>query len=149
LNVRASIAANVSRIWRSKSFRGELAVNDVSVNVSKFIKEMALGCEGAGTLVRVPTVIEQVEVGLLDAYPVKLEIRVSGYQPDGCRVPVQIELWQYGRKVVVEVYREFDVDEVCPANIVPFETGITLGGEDFISGDYTVVVNDYVLNLTL
>ena len=118
-------------------------------SVSKFIKEMALGHEGAVTLVRVPTVIEQVKAGLMDAYPVKVKLHVSGYQPDGCRVPVQIEQWRQGRKLVVQIYREFDVDEVCPANIVPFETGITLGGADFASGDYTVVVNDYVLNLTL
>ncbi len=120
-------------------------------NVSEFIKEMALGHEGAVTLVRVPTVIEQVKAkaGLKNTYPVKVELHVSGYQPDGCRVPVQIEHWRQGRQLVVQIYREFDVDEVCPANIVPFETGITLGGADFASGDYTVVVNDYVLNLTL
>jgi hypothetical protein len=117
-------------------------------NMNPFIQEMALGHEGAMTMVRVPTVIEQVKAGLVDAYPVKVELHVTGYQPDGCRVPVQIEEKRQGRKLMVQIYREVDVDEVCPANIVPFETGIMLGA-DFISGDYTVVVNDYVLNLTL
>lgn len=94
------------------------------------------------------TVIEDVDVLILESYPMQLHLQVVGYQPDGCELPVIVEQRREGNEVFVEIYREQSAAMTCPAMIIPYEAKIPLEG-GFESGTYTIHVNDFVKTLTI
>jgi len=101
-----------------------------------------------GNNMRVETVIENVEVAVLESFPMQLQLTVSGYQPDGCEVPVQTEQNAEGDTVTVTIYREIPVDTMCPAILNPYEATITLD-ETFTGGTVNIQVNDFSTSVTL
>jgi inhibitor of cysteine peptidase len=94
------------------------------------------------------TVIENVDVLILESFPMQLHLQVTGHQPDGCEVPVTIEQRREGNEVFVDVYREMSAAMACPAMVIPYEGKIALEG-GFESGTYTIHVNDFVKEITI
>lgn len=103
---------------------------------------------GGHTTNNVPLVIEAVEVLVLESYPMQLTLQVSGYQQDGCQAPVQVTQSRDGSTVIVQVYRTMLPGAMCPQVIQSYEASIKLEG-GYESGDYTIRVNDFVVELTL
>lgn len=97
---------------------------------------------------RVPHVIENVEVRVLESFPMQLQLEVSGYQTDGCDFPVQVAQSREDNTITVNIYREMPEGVLCPANIVNYEATISVAGT-FTPGDYTLIVNDQRLDITL
>ena len=94
------------------------------------------------------TVIENVEVIVLESYPMQIHLQVAGYQPDGCDAPVQVEQRRDDNHVYVEIYRSLDPNVMCPMNIAQYSKNIPLEG-GFESGAYIIDVNGYVVEITL
>lgn len=94
------------------------------------------------------TVIETVDVLILESFPVQLHLQVTGYQSDGCEVPVVVTQRREGNEVFVEIYRELSAAMTCPAGTVPYEAKIPLEG-GFESGTYTIHVNDVIKTVTI
>lgn len=94
------------------------------------------------------TVIESVDALLLESFPVQINLQVSGYQPDGCDFPVQVEQWREGNEVFVEIYRDMPLAVMCPAVLVEYEATIPLEG-GFESGTYSIHVNDQTIEVTI
>lgn len=94
----------------------------------------------AGEAMRVDHVVENINVNIMESFPVQISLDVSGFQPDGCDLPVMIEQAREGSTVTVEIYRNLPPDTFCPMNIVPFEQNIPLDG-GFEPGTYTIIVN--------
>ncbi len=97
---------------------------------------------------RAMTVIDQVEVIVLESFPMQLRLHVSGYQPDGCELPVMVEQRREGNAVYVEIFRDLPPDMICPEIIVKYEDTIALEG-GFESGAYTINVNGFVVTVEL
>lgn len=115
--------------------------------------EMAEGAtdmpdETDGNLRRVETVIESVDVAVLESFPMQLSLTVSGYQPDGCDVPVQVEQEVNENTVVISIYRELPIDVMCPASIVPYEETIMVNA-GFEGGTVEIRVNDFTTSVDL
>ncbi len=96
---------------------------------------------------RIPLVIERAETIALESYPLQLQLRVSGYQQDGCRVPVQTVIARDGNTISVSIFRELPPDALCTQVIMSYEDTIPLG--DFTGGHYTIHVNDLTLEVDL
>lgn len=94
------------------------------------------------------TVIENVEALLLESFPVQINLQVSGYQPDGCDFPVQVEQRREGNQVFVEIYRDVPLAVMCPAMLLEYNETIHLEG-GFESGTYTIYVNDQTIEVTI
>jgi inhibitor of cysteine peptidase len=94
------------------------------------------------------TVIENVDVLVLESYPMQLHLQVTGYQPDGCDLPVIIEQRREDNEIFVDIYREQSAAMTCPAGTVPYEAKIPLE-DGFTSGTYTIHVNDFVTEITI
>ena len=78
---------------------------------------------------RVPHVIEAVEL-LPPLHPdTPVLMRVSGYQPDGCELPVNIEQTVSEDHLRVEIYRLLPPDMMCSQQIVLFDEVIELSDE--------------------
>lgn len=94
------------------------------------------GTEGRQSL----TVIEKVETQVSASVPATITLLVSGYQPDGCKFPVQVEQTRTGDTVTVKIYRNKPLGVMCTMDLNPYSGTITLDGT-FESGTYTVDVN--------
>jgi hypothetical protein len=101
-----------------------------------------------GNLMQVDTVVESVDVLVLESFPMQLNLLVKGYQPDGCDFPVQVEQVRDGNTVTVHIYREMPQDAICPMMIVGYEETIALEG-GFENGSFTIHVNDQTVNVEL
>ncbi len=102
---------------------------------------------GASSM-RFPLVIERAETLVLESYPMQLRLHVSGYQQDGCRVPVQTLVARDGNTITVSIFRELPPDAICTQVIMAYEDTVTLGS-DFTSGHYTIRVNDLTIEVDL
>jgi hypothetical protein len=101
-----------------------------------------------GNLMQVDTVVESVDVLVLESFPMQLNLVVKGYQPDGCNFPVQVDQSRDGNTVTVHIYREVPQDAMCPMMIVGYEETIALEG-GFENGSFTIHVNDQTVNVEL
>ncbi|MEQ8676938.1 MAG: hypothetical protein RLP44_07810 [Aggregatilineales bacterium] len=115
----------------------EVIVNDVR-------SEFTIGdgiMDNAPAPGQILAVVETVDVAILESFPPQLTITVTGYHPDGCDYPVQVETTIDGDTITVRIFREVPADVMCPMNIVPFEETYNLGAVD--PNTYTLHVNDY------
>ncbi len=92
------------------------------------------------------TVIEKVETTVSASVPASVTLQVSGYQPDGCKFPAQVQQTRVGNDVTVKIFRIVPVDVMCTMQLNPYNDTITLEGT-FESGDYTIDVNGTVVVL--
>ena len=90
------------------------------------------------------TIIEKVETQVSANVPATVTLKVSGYHPDGCKFPVQVEQTRNGYKVTVKIFRIVPKDVMCTMDLNPYNDTITLDGT-FDSGIYTVDVNGTVV----
>jgi inhibitor of cysteine peptidase len=99
---------------------------------------------------RSEAVVQFVDVIVRETYPARLTLHVTGYQPDGCALPLQIEQRRerYGNRVFVDIYRLVDPAMTCPAVLFPLDEYIQLDGT-FERGTYTIQVNDYVTQVSI
>lgn len=97
---------------------------------------------------RIQTVIETVEVNVLESFPMQLDLVITGYQPDGCDFPVEVEQTIDGNRVSVAVYRNIPVDTMCPMNIVPYNETIRIDGS-FTGGTIRINVNSFFTSINL
>ncbi len=92
------------------------------------------------------TVIEQVETQVTASVPATITLQVSGYQPDGCKFPVQVQQSRIDKQVTVKIYRIVPIDVMCTMDLNPYKDTITLEGT-FESGDYTIDVNGTIVQV--
>lgn len=97
---------------------------------------------------RRPVTIENVDVRILESYPMRLHLLVSGYQDDACQGEVFVEQRRAGSTVTVDIFRLHNPMMMCPFSRMPYQETIILEG-GFTSGGYVIRVNDYVMALTL
>jgi hypothetical protein len=93
------------------------------------------------------TVIESVDALILESAPPQINLHVTGYQPDGCTFPVQVEQSVDGNTITVRIYRVLPPDIMCTMQLVPYDVTIPLGS--FESGEYTIDVNGTVVTVNL
>lgn len=94
-----------------------------------------------------PYVIESASAIVRESFPAQVSIAVTGYAPDGCDFPMQIEQRRSGNAIQIDIYRIVPLAAMCPAMIVPFERTIDLGTLE--PGSYTVTINDFVIQFTV
>jgi hypothetical protein len=102
-----------------------------------------------GETVKVPHVITDVEVLILESNPPQLQLQITGHQTDGCEYPVEVEQRREGNEIFVDIYRNVPIAATCIQLIVDYSATISLEGE-FNSGEnYTIFVNDFTVNVSL
>ena len=101
-----------------------------------------------GDFIRSYTNIHNVEVIVLESFPMQVELHITGEHPDGCELPVVVDQQRDGNTVTVEIYRELPADVFCPMVLQPYDDTIKLDG-NFEPGDYVFKVNDFVVEATL
>lgn len=90
-----------------------------------------------------PHTITDVQVLIAESFPVQVLLQITGYQPDGCTFPVQVDHIVEGRTVTVDIYRVLPIDIMCAAVIVDYNETLNLGS--LPAGRYTFIVNEVVV----
>ncbi len=96
-------------------------------------------------------VVEDIDIMMLESFPVEVSVRARGYTPDGCTLVGDITQ-NYAEKtfmVTVKSKRPLDAEN-CTQALVPFEKTIRLSGVVGLpKGTYTVDVNGIIGTFTL
>lgn len=138
-------------------YEGEIVLTDalsgqyeLYVNGVRFVYDAdTQSLYSEGELMRLPTVIETVDVLVMESFPPQLSLQVTGYQSDGCDFPAQVEIRREAETntVYVQIFREMPLAVMCPSNIISYEASISLGAFD--PGSYTIIVNDVETHIDL
>ena len=86
-------------------------------------------------------VVEQIEILILESFPVQVNVIAKGYLSDGCTEIGDITKVRDGNTFTVTVETIRPADAMCTEAIVPYEEVISLNVRDLKAGTYTVVVN--------
>jgi len=86
-------------------------------------------------------IITDVQIMVLESYPMRLSVTVTGDFRDGCDLPIQIEQMRDGDSVRVKLFHVIEPDTACQAGPQPFTYSFMLDG-GFESGTYTIHIND-------
>ena len=87
--------------------------------------------------------VEEVEVLLMESFPIQVAVIARGNLPDGCTEidDVQTSFDEESKTFSVEITTVRDPDAVCTQALVPFEERIELDVRGLPAGTYTVDVN--------
>jgi hypothetical protein len=94
----------------------------------------------------IPTVITSVEANVMESFPMRVTLQVTGYHPYSCELPVQVEQRREGNTIFVDIYREIPPNVRCGGEAVPYADDILLEGE-FVNENYVVIVNGFAVDL--
>jgi hypothetical protein len=113
-----------------------------------FADESGTNLPEEGNTMRVDNVIENVEVAVMESFPMQLHLTVTGPPPHGCRFPVQVEPTVTETPVQIHIFREIPADTMCPAMIMSYEDTIIVDGS-FTGGTVTITVNNQTVSVEL
>jgi inhibitor of cysteine peptidase len=85
--------------------------------------------------------VEQVDIMILESFPVQVRVAASGSLPDGCTEINEVNVTQAGQTFDVTITTRRPVDQECTQALVPFEESFPLDVEGLEAGTYTVDVN--------
>lgn len=85
--------------------------------------------------------VEQIEILILESFPVRVNVIARGNLPDGCTRIDQIEQQRQGNTFLVTITTARPADQMCTQALVPFEQVISLDVAGLKAGTYTVDVN--------
>ena len=78
----------------------------------------------------------------------QLQLEITGYQPDGCDFPVNVQQRVNNNAVTLHIFRNVPPDVLCPMALVPYEETIMVDGS-FEGGTVTIEVNEFSTEIDL
>ncbi|AKB85947.1 protease inhibitor I42 family protein [Methanococcoides methylutens] len=88
-------------------------------------------------------VVDDIEILLLESFPLQVSVVATGYVPDGCTVidEENIEVTRDGNSFDVSLKTKRPADTMCTQALEPYEVNIPLDVYGLEAGVYTVDVN--------
>lgn len=86
--------------------------------------------------------VEDIEIMILESFPVQVNLNVKGYLPDSCTDIHTITKEKDGNTFFVNITTIRPADAICAQVIVPFEEKISLDVYGLKAGIYNVSVNN-------
>lgn len=94
--------------------------------------------------------VEELEVILLESFPLQAQVRVSGYLPDGCTELDEITVERQNKNFLLTLTtRRPTGDIACTQALVPFEEIVDLDIEGLEAGTYAVIAQEQEAQFTL
>ncbi len=93
-------------------------------------------------------IVEQVDVQVLESFPVQVQVVVKGSLPDACTEIGEIGQTRDGNAVTVTIGAVRPADALCAQVLEPFEQVVPLDGP-FPPGTYVVRVNGVETSFTV
>lgn len=87
--------------------------------------------------------IENIQINLMESFPLQVSVLVSGNLPDGCTSIVGTKTVKLnGNTFEIHVFTERMIDALCTQALIPFEEVVTLDVYGLDAGTYLVKVYD-------
>ena len=94
--------------------------------------------------------VEELEIVLMESFPLQAQVRVSGYLPDGCTELYEITVEQQNMNFILTLTtRRPTGDVACTQALVPFEEIVDLNIAGLEAGTYAVIAQDQEAEFTL
>ncbi len=93
--------------------------------------------------------VKDIEIIMLESFPVQVQVVISGNLPDGCTRIDQIEQARLGNTFQVTVTTRRPADAMCTQALVPFQERVPLDVKGLPAGTYTIDVNGVTDTFTL
>lgn len=95
--------------------------------------------------------VEDVELTMLESFPVQVRAQIKGQLSDGCTelVAVKTEYDETSQTFIIAVETERDPDLMCTQALVPFEETVALEVRGLRAGTYMVKAQDETADFTL
>jgi inhibitor of cysteine peptidase len=85
--------------------------------------------------------VEEIEIVILESFPVQVNVVARGNLPDGCTAIDRIEQQRQGDAFLVTITTVRPASQMCTQALVPFEQVISLDVAGLKAGTYMVNVN--------
>lgn len=85
--------------------------------------------------------VENIEIMILESFPVQVHVTATGNLPDGCTEIDEIQTEKTGNTFKVSISTKRPRDAICTQALVPFTETIPLEVRGLEAGTYTVDVN--------
>jgi inhibitor of cysteine peptidase len=85
--------------------------------------------------------VEEIEIMILESFPVQVHVVVRGNLPDGCTTIDRIEQERRDSAFQITIATVRPADRMCTQALVPFEEVVSLDVVGLKAGTYTVNVN--------
>jgi inhibitor of cysteine peptidase len=102
-----------------------------------------------GGVIRGEAQIEELDVRILESFPVQVHVGVRGWLGDGCTELAEIEQSRVEDTFVIRILTERPAEAICTMQLVGFEENIALDVVGLPAGTYTVDVNGATSSFTL
>ena len=96
---------------------------------------------GEDTVIIGTAAVEQIDILLLESFPVQVQVVALGNLPDGCTRIGEITQEQVGNEFRVNIATVRPEHALCPQALVPFEQTVALEVVGLPAGTYEVNVN--------
>jgi inhibitor of cysteine peptidase len=93
--------------------------------------------------------VDQIDVLILESFPVQVNVRITGNLPDGCTYLDEFEDEQVENTFEITIWTVRDPEAMCTMALVPFEETVSLDVLGLEAGEYTVVVQEQSTTFTL
>lgn len=93
--------------------------------------------------------VEEIQIMILESFPVQINVVARGYLPDGCTDVDEIIKTREENAFFVTITTKRPADLMCTQVIVPFEKVISLDVYGLNAGEYQVNVNGVTSSFTL
>ena len=94
-------------------------------------------------------VVENIDVRILESFPVQVQAVVTGYLRDGCTTITGVEAVSEGTTFRIRMSTERPADAMCTMALVPFDQVVPLDVAGLPAGAYQVAINDLAVDFEL
>ncbi len=137
-----SISAVYKRPWEETTGKEDSFLLDIKVTQAP-ADDSSQNAGNTGDYVYDEAPVEDIEIMIMESFPLQASVHVTGYLPDGCTQldEENIDVEKNGNTINVTLKTIRPKDEVCTLAIVPYEINIPLDIYGYEKGVYTVDVN--------
>lgn len=94
-------------------------------------------------------IIEDLQIMILESFPVQVNAVIRGSLPDGCTAIKEINPTRDGKAFNIQIITERPAEAVCTEALVPFEKTVSLDVYGLPAGSYTVKAGDQTATFAL
>ncbi len=136
-----SVSAVYKRPWEQTS--GEEDRFSLDITVTEVSSEDNSHTEGSAGYVYDEALVKNLEVMIMESFPLQASVQVTGLLPDGCTQldEEDVGIEKSGNTIYVDLKTVRPNDMACTLAVVPYEINIPLDIYGYEKGVYTVDVN--------
>lgn len=105
--------------------------------------------EDPGDVITTTAVIDDVQIAIMESWPLQAQAQISGELGDGCTELGAIRSYREGNTIYVTVETVRPAEAICTQQLKMFDESVALDIEGLPAGTYTVDVNGVTETFTL